>query len=87
MLTLQYIIHAAVNLNHQVANSVRENARQNECLFESRSQTGSAAFVSECLDYRQFETPDFDPHVTRETLQEMGLEDDRVNTCSSEYDR
>jgi hypothetical protein len=45
-----------------------------------------AAFVSECLDYRRFEAPDLDPYVTRETLQEMGLDDYRVDTFSSDYD-
>jgi hypothetical protein len=34
--------------------------------------------VSECLDYRRFEAPDLDPYVTRETLQEMGLDDYRL---------
>ena len=45
-----------------------------------------AAFVSECLDYRRSEAPDLDPYVTRETLQEMGLDDYRVDTFSSDYD-
>jgi hypothetical protein len=42
--------------------------------------------VSEYLYYRRFEAPDLDPYVTRETLQEMGLDDYRVDTFSFGYD-
>jgi hypothetical protein len=45
-----------------------------------------AAFVLEFLEYRRFEAPDLNPHVTRETLQEMGLDDNCVDTFSSDYD-
>jgi hypothetical protein len=33
------------------------------------------AFVSEGLAYRRYEAPDLDPYVSRETLQEMDLDD------------
>ena len=39
-----------------------------------------AAFVSECLDYRRFEAPD----LHRETLQELGLVEYKVDTFSSD---
>jgi hypothetical protein len=68
----------------QVAKSVRLPGKMSAFLNQDPRQV--AAFVSECLDYRRFEAPDLDPYVTRETLQEMGLDDYRVDTFSSDYD-
>jgi hypothetical protein len=42
--------------------------------------------VLECLDYRRFEAPDLDTYVTGETLQDMSLDDYRVDTFSSDHD-
>jgi hypothetical protein len=44
-----------------------------------------SAFVLECSHYRGFEAPDVDPYVTRETLQDMGVEVYGVDTFLSNH--
>jgi hypothetical protein len=66
----------------QLAKSVRLPGKMSAFLNQDPKQVAA----SECLDYRRFEAPDLDPCVTRETLQEMGLDDYCGDTFSSGYD-
>jgi hypothetical protein len=45
-----------------------------------------AAFVWECLDYRQFEAPDLLPYFTTEEADQLGLDGYNIDTFSSDYD-
>jgi hypothetical protein len=83
-LKYEHTLFAAFGGVSRVAKSVRLPGKMSAFLNQDPRQV--AAFVSECLDYRRFEAPDLDPYVTRETLQEMGLDDYRVDTFSSDYD-
>jgi hypothetical protein len=45
-----------------------------------------AAFVWECMEYRQFEAPDLLPYFTREEAEQLGLDGYKIDTFSSDYD-
>jgi hypothetical protein len=45
-----------------------------------------AAFVWECMEYRQFEAPYTLPYFTREEAGQLGPDGYKIDTFSSDYD-
>jgi hypothetical protein len=45
-----------------------------------------AAFVWECMEYRQLEAPDLLPYFTREEAEQLGLDGYKIDTFSSDCD-